>query len=354
MNQILSTGNNENNREEQEFMENENYDINNSYDFNSLNSEEENPYNRRQKEPMSTKKIIIIFAICIAVFAIALIAVFALSLGKKNEPEIAVAEPEIVIEEEGNKVKILVTTEGELSKITYYWDENDVTEVNASGKSYENLIKIPNGRTELYVMAEDSTGQISETTKNFARDFDEREPKIKATPYGTGQIKIVATDETSMSYISYRWEDEEEETIQEVENEGDKEITVIIDATRGTNKLYITAVDTSENEATYTPNFQGALSPTIDVKKTKSGKLKIKVSHDKGFKKIEIYVNGEIETYDEESEDYDETQTVIEKMYDMQEGENVVIVVATSLEWDEEHEEYTQKVYSGTTEYEPQ
>ena len=357
MNQILATGNNnDNNKRSKEIKEEDYNPISEGYDFNSLNSYEEKNYNNKTSSN-NTKKIIIIFAICIAILGLALIGVFGYSKLKNNKKQDkkVTSAPVIAIEEEGNNAKITVKAEGTSFKVTYYWDdEENAVKTETANNKYENLLEIPNGNTTLYVKVENENGQTSESNKSFVRDYDVREPKISdPEQYGIGQLKIVATDETAMDSIKYKWEDDEEEQEEKVKNEGDKEIEVIIDANRGNKKLYITATDTSGNEATKTANIQGALNPTIEVKKTKSGKLKIKVSHDKGFKKVEIYVNGEITTYDEESEDYDKELTLIEKTYNMQEGENVVAIVATSLEWDEEHKEYTHKEFYSSTEYNP-
>lgn len=356
MNQILATNNNEKNKKEnlrEEIEEDPIYNTEDTYDFNSLGSYSENNYSNKEKKPMNVKKIIIIFAILIAIFGIALVAIFMSSANKnKKQENVIIEKPVITIEEDGNNALITITTEGSLSKVTYYWDKNDIKELNVSGNKYEQSINIPNGKNTLYVKAQDSTGLLTETTKEFRRDFDEKEPIIEIESQGNGLIKITATDETSMDYITYRWEDEEEETKVKVENEGDTSIETVVDASRGKYKIYITAVDTSGNIATDSPSVQGALSPTIEVKRN-GRKLKVKISHDKGFKKIEIYFNGEIDTYDEESEDYDEEQTLYEKTYLLKEGENEIAILATSLELNEQDQEYTQKSYHGTTTYEP-
>ena len=380
MNQILATNNDKNDKNKNdEIVEDSSYDVNDSFEFDPISNDDDNntndynnyssdysndysndysgsysnDYSGGGKTPMDKKKIIIIFAICIAVFGIALVAIFASSASKKKKAKnVVIDKPVITIEEDGNNAKIIVTTNGTLAKVTYYWDRNDTNESNVQGNRYEESIKIPNGKNKLYVKAEDSTGQVAETTKEFRRDYDTSEPIIDIKEEGEGLFKIIATDETSMDYITYRWEDEEEETVVKVKNEGDTTIEETVDASRGKYKIYITAVDTSGNVATDDWSVQGALTPTIDVRR-RGKKLRIKISHDKGFKKVEIYVNGEIEVYDEDSEDYDESLTVIERTYPLQEGENVVAIVATSLEWNEQLQEYTKKTYSGTTMYEP-
>ena len=63
-----------------------------------------------------------------------------------------------------------------------------------------------------------------------------------------------------------------------------------------------------------------------------------------GFEKIEFSVNGKVYTYDSNYSGYDSTQKVIEYYFDLQEGENTVIIIAISTEG-------TQATYKGKCNY---
>lgn len=350
MNQILATNNDENNKKDKKSIKQEkNFSNNNSFDFNTLNSYSNNDSYGKTGNSKDFRKIVIIFAIAIAIFGVVLIGVYANKVMKeKKASKVVVAKPEVLIEENGDKANLLVSSAGGLNKVRYYWDKNDIKEVNVnSGTKYEVAIDIPNGENILYIEATDIQGQTTEVNKKFSRDGDVAEPQITTEDIGEGKVVITAIDETSMDYVKYKWTDGEEEKIK-VENEGDQTIEVIADVPRGENKLYITAVDTSGNETTEEQRVTGVLKPTIDVKKG-GKKLRITVSHDKGFKRIEIYVNGEITIYNEDSEDYDETKTTMEYTFELKEGKNKVVILAESLE--EANGQYSYNVYKGSTTY---
>ena len=349
MNQILATGNDGNNKKEKTVKKEKQFKSD-AFDLNSLNTYSGDPISQKANVNIDTKKIIIFFAIALIVFGIILVCVFGIKKYKEKKSVTTVAKkPEITIEENGDKANISVSSEIGLNKITYYWNQDDIQEANGnSTKIYEKAVDIPNGANTLYVKAVDNNGQIVESSKQFTRDGDVSEPVISTNAVGTGQVKITAIDETSMDYIIYNWEDEEETKV-EVENEGDIQIETTIDIQRGDNTLYIKAVDTSGNEATETMTYQGVLKPTISVTKNGS-KLYMRVSHDKGLKKIEYSINGKTFVYDENYTNYNKTNTNVEFTFEMQEGENIVGIVATSLEQSIDGE-YTQESYVGKCTY---
>lgn len=352
MNQILATNNEGNNKREKTVKQEKQFKTD-AFDLNSLNTYADDPISKKSGNgPIDTKKIIIIFAIAIIIFGIILVGVFiAKTYKEKNSVATVAKKPEILIEENGDKADVSISSEIGLNKVTYYWNENDIQEANGnSTKIYEKAIDIPNGSNTLYVKAIDNNGQITEANKQFTRDGDGSEPVISTSAVGTGQIKITSTDDTSMAYIIYNWEDGEETRI-DVKNEGDITIETTIDVKRGDNTLYIKAVDTSGNEAHEEKICQGVLKPTIYVTK-KGTKLYMKVSHDKGLKKIEYSINGQQFVYDENAADYDATKTNVEYTFSLKEGENVVGIIATSLEQSADGE-YTKETYVGKCNYTP-
>lgn len=68
------------------------------------------------------------------------------------------------------------------------------------------------------------------------------------------------------------------------------------------------------------------------------------MTHDKGFEKIEFYLNGQIFNYDKDLSGYDPTRQEVGYAFNLQEGENIIIIVATSTEG-------TQSIYQGKCNY---
>jgi hypothetical protein len=355
MNQILATSNNNDNTKAEKTVKPEKQFVNNdSFDFNSLNTYSDDLGDKKSAKT-DNKKIIIIFAIAIAVFGIILVAVAAANINKNKQTNVAASKkPEVTITEDGEQAKIAVTSQIGLNKITYYWDENNIQEANGnSSKEYNQSVDIPNGSSKLVVKAIDNNGQITEASKDFQKDGDSAEPVIeKPQDLGNGKVKIVAKDETSLSYITYKWEDGEEKKV-EAQNEGDTTIEVEIDAARGDQKLYITAVDTSGNEANEEFTVKGVINPTIEFKKN-GGIVYVRVSHDSGIKEVVFTLNGEeIYKYNESSQEYDATNKAPDFNINLKEGDNIITVTATSLEQGNDGE-YTQTTESRQCTYTPQ
>lgn len=121
---------------------------------------------------------------------------------------------------------------------------------------------------------------------------DTEPPKIELLLSGE-TIKIVATDETQIHYIEYRWNGEEPERI--VADEGNpKEIQAIVNIYQGTNTLEVTAVDVSGNVETKAQSFHGKIRPTVELFVNEAGDgVIIRAYCEDGISKIEYTVNGE-------------------------------------------------------------
>ena len=314
-----------------------------------LLTENKNDKNKNSKYKNSNnskdmRTIIIFFGVAILVFGLALAGVYGYKAYNKNKPKQVVAEkPELSLEETEDSVTIIAKSEIGINKIIYTWNEEEPQEVEMNGrKSHEEKMDIPNGENTLNVKVIDQNGQENETTKNFWIEGDSEKPNIETAIVENARLKITAIDETAMKYITYRWNNEEDVKI-DVENEEDKIIETTIDVRRGKNTITITAVDSSENAETIDKTFNGVNDPIIEVMK-KQNKLYMKMTHDMGFEKIEFSVNGKVYTYDSNYSGYDSTQKEIEYYFDLQEGENTVIIIAITTEG-------TQATYKGKCNY---
>ena len=280
------------------------------------------------------KKIIIFFSIAILVFALLIIGVYGYKIYKnKNKEEQPVGKPELSLEETENEVKIIAKSEIGINKIIYTWNDDEPKEVEMNGRTdHEESIEIPEGENNLKVKVIDQNGEEIETNKDFYREEDKEKPKIETDEtIGNGKVKITATDENNtLKYITYKWNDEQETTI-EAEDESQTLIETTIDVKRGKNTLKITAVNGLAKEATVEKIFNGVNNPVIEVTKDKN-KLYMKITHDMGFKKIEFNVNGQEYVYDENFSGYNPEQKEISYKFDLKTGQNTVIIHAISAE----------------------
>ena len=327
MNQILLTDDSNNNKKR-----NNNNRYNNNRNVNKSNSND-------------IKKIIIFFAVVIIVFGIAIGGVYGYKIYKNNkEQETTNKRLVLELEEVENEVRIVAESEAGIDRIIYTWNGEDTTETPGNGgQNYEKLVQIPEGESTLNVKLIDVNGQETEKNLNFSRpQLNSDKIVIDTSVENNGKLKIVATSELPIEYLSYKW-NEDEEIIIEPQNQGDTSIETTTDILRGQNTITITAVDTEGNTNSVQKPFDGQLNPEIEVY-TEGNRLYMKISHDMGFEKVEFNVNGTQYYYDENFSGYDAQKQEIEYYFDLIEGENTVIIRAISNEG-------TENTYAGKCNY---
>lgn len=309
--------------------------------YNDKKKNKDNKYKSNNSGDM--KKLIIFLGIAILVFGIAIASVYGYKVYKSKKVEVKVAaKPELSLQTTEDTVTIIAKSEIEISKVIYSWNDEEAEEVTVSGKNYEKMLEIPDGENKLKVKVIDQSGQESETSQSFTHINTDIKPTIETAIVENAKLKITAKDETGMSYITYKWNDEEEKKV-EVENDGDTKLEITIDVKRGKNTLTITAVNSNNSSETIDKIFNGVNNPEIKVQK-EGNKLYMRISHDMGLKKVEFSVNGQDYVYDENYPEYDSTQKELEYYFELKEGENTVIITATSME-------DTEEVYRGKCNY---
>ena len=141
------------------------------------------------------------------------------------------------------------------------------------------------------------------------------------------KLKITATDETELDFLTYRWNDEDETTV-EPNDVNSKKIEVEIDIKTGTNNLTITAVDKNNNNESLVEVFEGLLQPKIEVVLAEDkSKLIIRTTHDSGISKIEYTLNDK--PY---AAVLEEGPTEVSFEQPLEQGNNIIILKVTSVE----------------------
>lgn len=247
--------------------------------------------NKATKPPknIDIKKIIIFFSVAIIIFVLVLLGNKLYQLYLENKPQEEI-KPDIKIEQVEDKVRISVTDTIGINKIIYYWSDSDKKEIQVNGNtSMEKLIPLINGENTLMVKVIDQNGKETEATNKFTYNLDKTNPVIECTVSDTAKIKILVTDETQLDYITYQWEDEEENKI-EATSEDPTKIEITLDAQRGTKKILITAVDKAGNTETIDQPFEGVNLPVIDAYQN-ADRVYMIITHDMGFEKVEFIIN---------------------------------------------------------------
>lgn len=286
----------------------------------------------KKSSVINIKKIIMFFCVVIIIFGLGLAGFKIYQIYIENKEINQTIKPEIVIEQKEEKVKISVTYQNGIEKVEYYWDEKDVKVIKGKGsKKIEKEIELLSGENILTVKVIDLKGVETKSSNKFTYNIDNKKPKIiLETLYAEGKIKITATDETKLNYITYKWGNNAEEKIFATEQIPTKiEKTIIIE--RGTNTLTVNAVDSSKNKTTEEKPYAGVINPTIDVYQ-EGDILYMKIIHDMGFKKVEFTINDINFKYDENYSGYNKEETTLEFTAKLNSGENIIIINAYSLE----------------------
>lgn len=302
----------------------------------------------KNKKPIDKKKVIIIFAIIAIVFAILIIGIIVYNKIKENnedKPIEALNKPSINLEAVDQNCKISVKyTEG-LSKIIYYWNnEENIIEKNVTGTEFQILIEIPEGDTNtLYIKAIGSDDSIKKISQEFKKEGSKQDENLPTIVWervgGTNNILIKVTSSKGIDKITYKWEEDEQVILSA---NGEKEFETEIEIKRGTNKLLVTATDLEGNTQSKEENIVGIHLPEIEVYVTQDRVLHMKVTHDSGFKRVEFNVNGNTLLYDEDYPTYNENTTELETELPLNEGKTIVKITAESLE-----NEASVKTYEG-------
>ena len=158
-------------------------------------------------------------------------------------------KPEIELLVENSKVKIVVKDETELDYMSYYWNDEDETKINAreeSSKQIEEKIDILKGENTLTIIAVDKAGNEQTKEQTFK---GAKKPKIELYRDGT-ELIIKITDEEEIKKVEYNLNGTDYST--DPNNTGAslgmKELEVRQPLQQGENKITIKAYNISNLE----------------------------------------------------------------------------------------------------------
>lgn len=273
--------------------------------------------------------IVRIFAIILVVLGVILIAKGAYGMYSSSK-SIKETEPVVSIKEENGSLQINIIHDKAIDKIIYSWNNGE--EQTLQGKGQSNItetIELPIGTNTLTIKIIDINKKQTIFTKEYYKsDEDTTSPEIEFTVEGS-KVKIVAKDETQLSYIMYRWNDEDN-TVLEAREDSKKQIEEKISILKGENKLTIIAVDVAGNETTKEQVFKGAKKPTIETSQ-ENDELIIKISDEENIQKIELTVNGELFSTDHENKGTSLDIKEVELKQKLVSGQNTITITVYSV-----------------------
>lgn len=283
--------------------------------------------NKKKKEkkvntnPIAISSILKFFAIAMLIFGMFTIGTGAYAVFKnQSDQQEQNLEPSISIEDKDEETILLkVVHKKNIAKLEYRWNDEESTVVNGNnGKYIEKQIKVPSGKNTLHVLVVDEDGKEIPYEKQY-----ERESKINFEVSGN-KIKITYEGDKKVSYMTYRWDEEEEKTIQI----NDTKIEQEIDAIKGLHTLTVIVVDEDNNTDTKVQKINGVSKPKITVAVDDAKQhFVIKASDDEKITTIVFRLNQDDNQYytlNIADMNYNEIQYILPM--ELQSGENTIEV----------------------------
>lgn len=280
-------------------------------------------------------KVVRVFAIILICFAICLVVAGGYNIiNNKTEEKPVVTQTQAKVEAEQKETTILIKVSHDkaIEKLIYSWDSDKETTLKGTGEAtMETEIPLLAGTHTLNVKVTDVEGVETLFEKEFYSETgeDKISPIIDLDITDDKKLKITATDETAINYVTYRWNNDEEIQV-DVSEEDNKKIEFEIDINKGKNDIVIIAVDANNNTTNTTKSFTGVMEPNIKVTVSADKKtVDILCYHENGIKEVGLKINDLTYNVDLQG------QTPIEVPLPgiaLAEGENKIYVSAKSVD----------------------
>lgn len=275
--------------------------------------------------PMEIGSAVRVFAISIIIFAIVFIGQGSFAIYKEAKGKNKENLPTISTARVNDKVVLSVNSRYTITYLKYSWNDAEETRIPVEALSATEEVFLPTENSILNIAIEDETGRVVKYRKEFiVEGLDMKEPDITIEQEGaTGSIRITATDETQMAYITYKINDEDEVRIDKSALE-DKTMKYVKKLERGENKVVVTAVDTSGNIATEEKRV--VVSGKSEIKLAiENGNLIVMATDEDGIKDIEINLNGQVRSAK------DINQKEVRVPLEITQEKNTVSVIVTNV-----------------------
>ena len=281
---------------------------------------EKNKKSKKNKKDIPMNSILKFFGMIILIFGVFIIGIGGYTIYKNQVVQQQNLEPTIAIENKTDtEILLKVTHEKKIAKVEYGWNDEDMVVIDGNNGQYvEQEISIPSGINTLHVKVQDEEGK----EKTFEKQY-EIESNINFEVAGN-KIKITCQEERTIAYMTYKWDDEEEQRIEINDTKIDQEI----DAIKGLHKLTVVTVDENNNKATKSQKINGVSKPELIIDVDEEAKhFVIKTSDDEQIQKIEIRLNqDDNQKYLLNLEDKNLKELEYVLPIELQNGENIIEV----------------------------
>ena len=298
-----------------------------------LVTEKKKKNKKTSRGPIEIKGIVRFFAVFIMLFGIVLAGEGSYALYKEIDESKPENIPNLTLTRDGDTVILKIEHNTEISKVNYRWNDGEENSIPEGTTYVEEEILLPDGNNVLNITVVDMKNREYQFVKEYNLEgVDITKPNIEVTQTeeGTANISIVASDETAITEMTYKINDEQEVTVQATE-EGQKEITQDITLPEGQNTLTVVAKDTTDNVTTYEKQIIVSSKPTIEIVSQEGNTITLKISDKYGLKDVIVNLNGKVYS----SKDIDQNPNVnkneIYVPLELQSGNNVLSIEVTNV-----------------------
>lgn len=253
---------------------------------------------KRNSGPADIKTVVRVFAIAMMIFGVFIIGTGSYAIYKDNEVKNSeITKPVIseTLSEDGKSILLTVSHDKALDRIEYSWNDSEIQTITGNGRKYiEQELQIPGGTNTLVVKAVDIQGQEISTQKEYTAE------EIINLSVSGNKLKITAENETEIAYMTYRWDEEEEQRVDINATTVDQEI----DIPMGEHNLTVILVDVNNASITKEQKVRGVTKPTIDVDVDEAQEnYLITINDEAGLERVDFVIRGEEKTITVEEKD---------------------------------------------------
>ena len=258
-----------------------------------------NPTTKKTKKkksggPADIKTVVRVFAIAMLIFGVFMIGTGSYAIYRDNEANNSEITKPVITEtlnDDNTAVILTVTHDKAIDRIEYSWNDDEVQTITGNGRKYiEQEIEIPGGTNTLNVRAIDTQGQEISTQREFTA---EDKMNLNLTISEDNKLKITAESETEITYMTYKWDEEEEQRIDINATTVDQEI----DVPMGTHNITVTLVDVNNETTTKEQTVMGTTKPIINIDTDDAGEYYlITITDETGLERVDLNVRGEQRT----------------------------------------------------------
>lgn len=245
---------------------------------------------KKEKKVLPIKGIVSFYAVSIIILGICMISGSVYAKDKINSVIAENTKPQVEInrDDDNNTIEINAKHIRPITEIKYKWndDEENILYQGQDNKNVSETIDLIGGTNKLSVSITEENGQ----TVTYENTYTVNIPEIKLEAVSNG-VKFTVNSKTTINYITYYWDDEEEQKIEV----GEKTYEGTIEAPTGRHILNIEVIDINDIKATKTQEVVGDTEPTLIVKpQYVDGQVAfvIKAEDDEKITKVEITHNG--------------------------------------------------------------